>query len=194
MRRITADTTVEELAGIVAEHLRLHGIEVVLSGGALVGIYSDGEYTSKDIDLITFATTKALESALAEIGFHKGPGRHFIHPQTDILVEFPRGPVAVGQEIVKDVVQLDTLGGRVGVLKPTDAVKDRLAGYLHWNHAASLAQAKLIARRHVVDGASIVAWAINEGASQEMTSRIRQMLKDAAEDRDGVGDTGSKTN
>jgi len=183
VKAISRDTSVEELAGFVAEHLRSHGIEVVLSGGALVGIYSAGEYMSKDIDLITFATTKALVPALAEIGFRKGPGRHFIHPDTDILVEFPRGPVAVGQEIIKDIVQLDTLGGRVGVLKPTDAVKDRLAGYLHWNHAASFAQAKLIAARHEVDPDVIVAWANNEGASAEMITRIRQMLLESTAGR-----------
>jgi hypothetical protein len=180
MSKISRSTSVEALAGIVAEHLRSRGIEVVLSGGALVGIYSQGEYMSKDIDLVTFASTKDLQAALAEIGFRKGPGRHFVHPATDILVEFPRGPVSVGEEIVKDVVQLDTLGGRVAVLKPTDAVKDRLAGYIHWNNAASFEQARLIAERHPIDSGAVLAWAGKEGASAEMTSRIRQMLIEAA--------------
>jgi len=115
MKAITKDMAVAELAGIVAEHLRSRGIDVVLSGGALVGIYSHGEYMSEDIDFVTFASNKEIAPALAELGFRKGPGRHFIHPGTNLILEFPRGPLSVGEELVT-VVDLETLGGRISVL------------------------------------------------------------------------------
>jgi hypothetical protein len=49
-----------ELAAYVHEHLRNSGLYVVLSGGAAVGIYSDGEYVSGDIDFVNagFASRK----------------------------------------------------------------------------------------------------------------------------------------
>jgi hypothetical protein len=183
VKDIDASTTVDALAGIVAGHLRTHGIEIVLSGGALAGIYSDGAYRSEDLDMVTYATTKALEPALAELGFRKGAGRHFLHPATPLMLEFPRAPVAVGREIVGEIAHLDTLNGRVAVLTPTDAVKDRLAGYIHWKQASNFEQARLIAECRDIDRDAVIVWAEKEGASPEMLSRIRQMLRNSAEAR-----------
>lgn len=47
-----------ELAAYVATHLRSKGIEVVLSGGACVSIYSSRKYVSMDLDLINVRFAK----------------------------------------------------------------------------------------------------------------------------------------
>jgi molybdate-binding protein len=44
--------TQAELAAYVQSYLRKKGIIVVLSGGAVVGIYSKGQYVSKDIGFV----------------------------------------------------------------------------------------------------------------------------------------------
>ncbi len=41
-----------ELAAFVQEYLRQHGLEVVLSGGSAVMLYTQGQYVSRDMDLI----------------------------------------------------------------------------------------------------------------------------------------------
>lgn len=46
------DMSMEELAGYVCSQLEKEGIKTVLSGGSCVEIYSQGKYTSDDIDLI----------------------------------------------------------------------------------------------------------------------------------------------
>ncbi len=46
------EMTMEELAAYVCSQLEKEGIETVLSGGSCVEIYSQGKYTSDDIDLI----------------------------------------------------------------------------------------------------------------------------------------------
>jgi hypothetical protein len=46
------EMTGAELAAFIETHLRGKGIEVVLSGGACVSIYSKGKYVSMDLDLI----------------------------------------------------------------------------------------------------------------------------------------------
>jgi len=43
---------IEEVAALVCTTLDQHGIRVVLSGGAVVSIYSHNEYQSKDLDFI----------------------------------------------------------------------------------------------------------------------------------------------
>jgi hypothetical protein len=41
-----------ELGAFIQSQLREKGIEVVLSGGAAVAIYTNNKYVSKDLDLI----------------------------------------------------------------------------------------------------------------------------------------------
>ena len=54
--------SVGEVAAYVSSHLRGLGIDVVLSGGSCVTIYSEGKYVSKDLDFIDtrFATMRAI--------------------------------------------------------------------------------------------------------------------------------------
>lgn len=65
------------------------------------------------------------------IGFRE-EGRYFKHPDNAFLVEFPSGPLATGQEPVKEVHEIQPLTGILTVISPTECVKDRLAAYFHW--------------------------------------------------------------
>lgn len=47
-----SNTTITELAALIAEHLYSHGIEVVLVGGLAVEIYTENLYLTKDIDMV----------------------------------------------------------------------------------------------------------------------------------------------
>lgn len=79
--------TQAELAAFVHSQLKKAGIDVILSGGAAVGIFTGGKYVSIDIDLINvkFAQREAIEEVMDEIGFIS-IGRHFEHPHTDQII------------------------------------------------------------------------------------------------------------
>lgn len=47
MTMIRQDMAVSELAALVCQHLADNGIEAVLTGGAVVTIYSENEYRSR---------------------------------------------------------------------------------------------------------------------------------------------------
>jgi hypothetical protein len=161
------EMTIAELAAFIESHLRERGIDVVLSGGACVSIYSNDRYVSMDLDLINIYLEKRskIRMAMREIGFRE-EGRYFIHHETDFFVEFPAGPLSVGEEPVKKVDEhiLDT--GTLRIISPTDCVKDRLAAYYHWNDAQSLEQAVLVAQSKKVDLKEIERW-----------SRVERKLK-----------------
>lgn len=55
-----------ELAAYVQEHLRQVGIDLVLTGGAAVGVHGAYAYISKDIDLvcIDLSTQKEIKEAM----------------------------------------------------------------------------------------------------------------------------------
>jgi hypothetical protein len=153
-----------ELAAFVQEHLRAREIEVVLSGGAVVGIYSDGKYVSKDIDLVNaqFVERHRIESAMQEIGFIP-VGRHFEHPNSDQIIEFPTGPLSLGSDKVTQINEIMMETGILRTLSPTDCVKDRLSHYFHWGDQQCLVQAKLVAANHLIDFNDVRKWSMREG-------------------------------
>ncbi len=87
-----AKMSVGELAAYISSHLRRLGIDVVLSGGSCVSIYSAGKYVSKDLDFIDtrFATAREIRDAMLSIGFAP-EHRHFKHPEVDFLSSPRRG-------------------------------------------------------------------------------------------------------
>jgi len=63
--------TREEVAALVCATLEGRGIEVVLSGGAVVSIYTENAYESFDLDFIQTGLTRKVAPAMEELGFHK---------------------------------------------------------------------------------------------------------------------------
>ena len=169
MERITASTTLEELAALVSTTLEAAGISAVLSGGAVVSIYTNNEYESSDLDFISPASTSKIAEAIAPLGF-KRKGRMFSHPRTPFFVEFPAGPLAIGEELIRpaDVAEKRTPAGTIRLLTPTQCVMDRLAAYFHWNDLQSLDQALMVASSQKISLAKLDAWAKREGASEKL--------------------------
>lgn len=163
--------TREEVAALVCSALEGHGIEVVLSGGAVVSIYTDNAYESFDLDFIQTGLTRKVAPIMKEIGFHK-EARYWKNPNTRFWVEFPAGPVQVGDDIVRVFAKRSTSYGDLRLLTPTDCVMDRLAGYYHWNDLQSLDQAVAVARRHKVDRRRVEEWSNRERAAD----RFRDFL------------------
>lgn len=168
--------TQPEIAALVQAHLSKKGIDVVLSGGATVAVYSENAYVSKDVDLVNAYSVRAsaIGAAMREIGFQE-EGRYFRHPDSDVLVEFPPGPLAVGAEPVKEVQEIELATGTLKLISPTDCVKDRLASYYHWGDRQALSQALLVAQHRPVDLLEVARWSEAVGKHDEF-QEIRPSL------------------
>jgi len=148
MKRIKNMSQVE-LAAYVQDFLQADGIQVVLSGGSAVSFYSSNKYVSKDLDLINtgFARRNKIKAVMENLGFTE-KGRYFIHSETSFFVEFPDGPLSVGEEPVKEVSEFELATGILRVLSPTDCIKDRLCAfyfgmtYKGWNKLSWLLKVK----------------------------------------------------
>lgn len=171
--KLTAASSLERVAATVAEALAAAGIRAVLTGGACATLYSQGKYQSFDLDFILQSATSAreLDEAMQRIGFRRS-GRHYEHPRARFLVEFPAGPLGIGQDL--DVRPVTYRIGKIGVmaLSATDSCRDRLAAFYHWNDRQSLAAAVEVARRRRVNVGKIRRWSRREGA----TSKFQQFL------------------
>lgn len=157
-----------ELAAFIQDTLQAEGIAVVLSGGSAVSFYSDNKYVSKDLDLINtgFARPSKINSVMESIGFEE-KGRYFINSETKFFVEFPDGPLSVGEEPVKEISEFELATGTLRVLSPTDCVKDRLCAFYFWNDQQGLAQAVLVAKDQNIDLKEIKRWSKTEGKEKE---------------------------
>jgi phosphorylcholine metabolism protein LicD len=157
-----------ELAAYVDDHLRQQGIDVVLSGGSVVSLYSHNLYVSKDVDLINTAFTRRpkLRRAMEILGF-KEHGRHYLHPESHHIVEFPEGPLSVGEEPVKEIREITFDTGVLRVISPTDCVKDRLCAFYFWEDFQALEQAVLVFKQNQVELSEVERWSQVEGKSEQ---------------------------
>ncbi len=155
--------SMEELAAYVCSALEKDGIETVLSGGSCVEIYSQGKYTSDDIDLIDRFNGghTQIKNVMIKLGF-KEHNRYFVHEDTPLFIEFPRGPLGVGDAPVNEISLKEEDTGILKLLTPTDCIKDRLAAYFHWDDLQSLEQAVWVAEQNEFDMESVRTWAMNE--------------------------------
>lgn len=162
------DMTQAELGAYVQSHLSAKGIDVVLSGGAVVAIYTNGRYVSGDLDFVNryFAKRSVIKNAIEELGF-KEAGRHFEHHDTEYFVEFPPGPLALGEEFNIKIDEFEMETGILRLISPTDCVKDRLVWYYHDGDRQRLSQAILVAQDHQIDIDEIREWSDGEGKLEE---------------------------
>lgn len=165
----------EQLAALVCSTLERHGVQVVLSGGAAASIYAPNPYESMDLDFVPIGLARRVDAAMRELDFRKERGRHWTHPDTEFWVEFPPGPVAVGDEVLHHFAERRTSHGSLRILTPTDCVMDRLAWYYHADDEQGLEQAVAVAADNEVDMARIEAWSQRERA-EEKFERFRARL------------------
>jgi hypothetical protein len=65
-----------ELGAFIQSQLREKGIEVILSGGAAVAIYSNNKYVSKDLDLVNIygIHRRRIRDSMTAMGFMRKGG------------------------------------------------------------------------------------------------------------------------
>lgn len=176
------DMSMEELAAYVCTALDTAGIDTVLSGGCCVELYSKGRYTSDDIDLIDRFNGghRKIREVMESLGFREYKmKRYFVHEDTKLFIEFPRGPLGVGDAPVKEVATRTMETGTLKLLTPTDCIKDRLAAYYHWDDKQSLDQAVWVANENDFDMESIELWSGKEG----MLEKFRDFEKGIKDDK-----------
>jgi len=178
--RLTARSTLGDVAVAVGDALRRAGIRAVLTGGACANLYTRGAHLSLDADFVLMEPCKTgdLDRALSDLGFERHRDR-YVHGRVPFVVEFPRGPLGIGEDFRIRPVWLSRRGARTLALSATDACRDRLAAFYHWTDRQSLAVAVRIAERNRVSLAKIRLWSRSEGYLE----RYREFLAERAQAR-----------
>ncbi|MBI5298803.1 MAG: hypothetical protein HY877_00675 [Deltaproteobacteria bacterium] len=115
-----------KIAAVIAEALRKIGEDPVLVGGAAVEFYTDGNYATKDIDMIAMGGP-LLWKVMEELGF-KRRGKDFINELLKIYIEFPSATLNPGEK--SDQIDVESIPLKIISLE--DLIVDRLAAYKFW--------------------------------------------------------------
>ena len=167
--------------------MRAAGIRGVLTGGGCASVQSGGIYTSRDLDFVLDGPTdqRTLDAALSAVGYVRRDDR-YIHPRCPFWLEFPPGPLGIGSDTAIEPAVITVEGRRILALSPTDACRDRLAAFYHWDDRQSLDTAVAIARRHRVNQARIRTWSAREGAAAKYAEFLSALAALRRQNRRGA--------
>jgi hypothetical protein len=163
---IDEHASLTDVAFIVCTALDAVGTTSVLTGGSAATFYAPDAYQSSDLDfVITFSGPEkgAAVKALSQLGYALD-GACYVHPRSPFPIEFPRGPLMVGDDHITTWATVTRGEQRLHVLNPTDSCRDRLAALLFWKDYSGLEQALAVYRvRHAeIDLAAIRDWCDRE--------------------------------
>ena len=168
--------SLKDFAFTISDYLIKNGIDVVLTGGACVVIYTGHKYMSYDLDFVLLSSDKHkhVRHLLQDVGFYE-EGRYFKHPDSEFFIDFLPPPLSVGEEPVKEISEIKREGYTLRLISPTDCVKDRLAAFYHWDDRQSLEQAVLVCLDNKIDLEEVERWSNNEGMDRKFKS-FREFL------------------
>jgi hypothetical protein len=101
-----------------------------------------------------------------------------VSEETDLFIEFPAGPLAVGNEPVEMLAELQFETGTLRLLSPIDCVKNRLSAFYHWGDRQCLQQAVWVAQLKPIDLIEVERWSRQEGAAEKFVE-FRTELQDS---------------
>jgi hypothetical protein len=165
---------------MIVNKLRQHNIDAVLVGGSVVSIYTANKYASDDLDFISPAAHDRIVTAMAELGFDRAAGgtsKSFLHPGTRFTVEFPTGPLALGETApVTAEGSIEVDGITIKMLSPTQCVMDRLLWFFYCNDRQCLDQAVWVAQAHPISIKKLRAWASREPNPESVQQKLQIFL------------------
>jgi len=159
---ITPERDLVEVAFVVCTALNRTGTVTVLTGGSAATYYAPSAYQSRDADFIIVmnGTSAKPNEALARLGYSEHGGIY--HHANSEFTWNPPGPLAVGSDIIStyETYHRDEL--MLHVLSRTDSVRDRLAGFYHWDDRSGLRVALDVAMGGPIDLETVERWSVHE--------------------------------
>ncbi len=126
------------VAAILSEALQEIQQDPILVGGSAVEYYTQGGYSTEDIDMIAEGGPELVQ-VMMELGFEK-KGKDFHHPQLKIYVEFPGRNLQPTEKV--DILQI---GKRtLKIISREDLIVDRLCAFKYWQSAIDGTNALLL--------------------------------------------------
>ncbi len=173
---INKSQTIREIAFIVCTALNNSKEIAVLTGGAAAHVHAPNSVTSDDLNFVLsiWSQDELARQSLVAIGFYR-EGRYLKHPETPFWIEFPNGPLSIGDDTQISYMTIEENGQLLHVLNPTDSVRDRLIAYYAWNDLSSLQSAIAVALNNEIDLELIRTWSQKENSLEKFEVFLRRL-------------------
>lgn len=125
-----------KVAAIITKVLGTRNIKPVIVGGLSVEIYTQSDYTTRDIDFVT-PGHETIEEILKNLEFIK-ENRHFYREDIEIAIEIPSSHLAGDKNRVVRVQISPDSDDFVYVISLEDIILDRLRAATAWQSAEDL--------------------------------------------------------
>lgn len=147
-----------------------------MTGGAAAHIHAPKSVTSDDLDFVLSLRSEdeSARQSLETIGFVRD-SRYLKHPNTPFWIEFPEGPLGIGNDTQISYMTIEESGQVLHILNPTDSVRDRLIAYYAWNDLACLRSAIAVALNNNVDLEFIRTWSQKENSLEKFEVFLRRL-------------------
>lgn len=138
------------------------GIIAVLTGGSAATVYAPTVYQSRDADFILTMHGSGGVEVLSRLGYVERGGT-YEHSQNQFSLEFPRGPLAIGDDLLTSWDSIHRGSQVLHIFTRTDCVRDRLMWFYMDNDRSALKAAIGVAESGSVDLDAISKWSRREG-------------------------------
>lgn len=159
------------IAAIVAEALRTVDQDPILVGGAAVEFYTQGGYSTADIDMVSEGGADLIR-VMAELGFEK-VGKDFIDKKNRIYIEFPGRNLGPTERV--NTIQVEKRSLRI--LSVEDLIVDRLCACKFWRSVLDGVHALLLLEIEDVEDRRL-----KERALEESVTDVLKIIQEVREE------------
>ena len=140
------------IASLICSLAKKFSNELVVVGGSAVEFYTAASYMTKDIDFVA-KDNYNISKLMGSLGFSMSNGYTWFHPDTSVVVEFPKAPLLGDVDRVTEVV---TPYGVAKIIGIEDIILDRLKGRVFWQDDNELPETMLLAHYAEIDFNSLL--------------------------------------
>jgi predicted nucleotidyltransferase len=151
-----------KIAALIGEALREIGQDPVLVGGSAVEFYTQGGYSTADMDFVAPGGPKLVE-IMEELGFEK-VGKDFVDKARKIYVEFPGSFLGATERA--NTITIDGLP--LKIISVEDLIVDRLCAFKFWKSALDGFNALLLLENGEIDSSRLETRASEESVSDAL--------------------------
>ncbi|MDO4177648.1 MAG: hypothetical protein Q4D21_00515 [Phascolarctobacterium sp.] len=116
------------IAALISERAKQFSNELVVVGGSAVEFYTAASYMTSDLDFIARDDFKIAE-IMNSLGFNIDNQYIWSHPDTNVIIEFPKAPLAGD---INRVQEIETEYGKAKIIGIEDIILDRIKGRVFW--------------------------------------------------------------
>lgn len=116
------------IAAIITERAKSFANELVVVGGSAVEFYTAASYMTADLDFVAKDDHRIAE-VMHSLGFEMDSQYIWYHPDTPVIIEFPKAPLAGD---INRIQIVETEYGEANIIGIEDIILDRIKGRVFW--------------------------------------------------------------